>query len=289
MPLNISESDKILNPMRWAKNFSSPEIALAYVHRMGKEGVEKHAKYLKKANIKYGPGEKQLLDIYYKEDEQGMPVVVYIHGGYWQDFSKDISAFWLAPYLENGCRVILVGYDLCPAVTLSELVNEIKDGLKYCLEYAAETNAKAVSIIGHSAGAHLTISALDRETLTLPTINLVKSIYLVTGIYDLTVLINSSVNENNKLTLDESNVEQLSPMLFDYTYLRGHKLKIYVIAAEYESPLFIEQSEGMNKQLEKFNIDSQYKFISGVDHLDILEQLGKNDFELTQLLLEELN
>lgn len=38
MPLNISESDKILNPMRWAKNFSSPEIALAYVHRMGKEG-----------------------------------------------------------------------------------------------------------------------------------------------------------------------------------------------------------------------------------------------------------
>ncbi|CAD7085982.1 unnamed protein product [Hermetia illucens] len=252
-------------------------------------GVEKHAKYLKKANIKYGPGEKQLLDIYYKEDEQGMPVVVYIHGGYWQDFSKDISAFWLAPYLENGCRVILVGYDLCPAVTLSELVNEIKDGLKYCLEYAAETNAKAVSIIGHSAGAHLTISALDRETLTLPTINLVKSIYLVTGIYDLTVLINSSVNENNKLTLDESNVEQLSPMLFDYTYLRGHKLKIYVIAAEYESPLFIEQSEGMNKQLEKFNIDSQYKFISGVDHLDILEQLGKNDFELTQLLLEELN
>lgn len=148
---------------------------------------------------------------------------------------------------------------------------------------------RAVSIIGHSAGAHLTISALDRETVTLPTINLVKSIYLVTGIYDLRVLINSSVNENNKLTLDESNVEQLSPMLFDYTYLRGHKLKIYVIAAEYESPLFIEQSEGMNKQLEKFNIDSQYKFISGVDHLDILEQLGKNDFELTQLLLEELN
>lgn len=125
--------------------------------------TEKNAKYLKKANVKYGPRERQLLDIYYKDHEEGnvkfpskyykltisnylysigTPVIVFIHGGYWQEFSKDVSAFWLTPYLENGCRVILLGYDLCPAVTLTELVDEIKCGLKYSLQYAAETNAK---------------------------------------------------------------------------------------------------------------------------------------------------
>lgn len=109
------------------------------------------------------------------------------------------------------------------------------------------------------------------------------------GLYDLGVIVNSSVNENNKLTLDESNVQQLSPMLFDYSYLKGHKLKIHVFAAEHESPLFIEQAQGMKKQLEKFGIDSQYKCLPGVDHFEIMENFEKNDFELTHLLLEELS
>ncbi|XP_037910103.1 kynurenine formamidase-like isoform X2 [Hermetia illucens] len=288
MPLQISDSDKLLNPKRWTNRFSSVQSAFDYAHKKGKEETEKNAKYLKKANVRYGPREKQLLDIYYKGEEQGAPVIVYIHGGYWQEFSKDLSAFWVTPYLENGYRVILMGYDLCPAVTLSELVDEIKGGLKYCLQYAAETNAKAVSIIGHSAGAHLAIAALDKETVGLPTINLVKSLYLVAGIYDLRVLINSSVNTNNDLTLDESNVQQLSPMLIDYSHLKGLKLKINVVAAEFDSPLFVEQSQGMNKQLEKFQIDSKYKLISGVDHFEVMESFGKNNFELTNLLLQEL-
>lgn len=33
--------------------------------------TEKNAKYLKKANVRYGPREKQLLDFYYKGEEQG--------------------------------------------------------------------------------------------------------------------------------------------------------------------------------------------------------------------------
>ncbi|CAD7085980.1 unnamed protein product [Hermetia illucens] len=289
MPLNISENDRDLNPAKWTKRFSSDKSALEYVRKSGEEETEKNSKYLKKANVKYGPRERQLLDIYYKDHEEGTPVIVFIHGGYWQEFSKDVSAFWLTPYLENGCRVILLGYDLCPAVTLTELVDEIKCGLKYSLQYAAETNAKAVSIVGHSAGAHLAIAAFDKEIVGLPSINLVRSVYLVAGLYDLGVIVNSSVNENNKLTLDESNVQQLSPMLFDYSYLKGHKLKIHVFAAEHESPVFIEQAKGMTKQLEKFGVDSQYKCLPGVDHFEIMENFEKNDFELTHLLLEELS
>lgn len=134
----------------------------------------------------------------------------------------------------------------------------------------------------------MAICALDKETVGLPSINLVKSVHLVAGIYELSLVVNSSVNENNTLTLDESNVQQLSPMLFDFSYLKGLKFKIHVYAAEYDSPLFVEQAGEFNNQLEKYEIDTTYKCLPGIDHMGIMEKFDENDFELTQLVLQEL-
>jgi hypothetical protein len=45
---------------------------------------------------------------------QDSPVFVYIHGGYWQMLSKDISAYHVIPLWQAGIRSIVVGYDLTP-------------------------------------------------------------------------------------------------------------------------------------------------------------------------------
>lgn len=42
------------------------------------------------------------------------PIFVFIHGGYWQEFSKDLTGFSVPLFVKNKIKVITVGYDLCP-------------------------------------------------------------------------------------------------------------------------------------------------------------------------------
>lgn len=73
------------------------------------------SRYCKRINIRYGPGEFQLLDVY--EDSLTSSTghtFVYIHGGYWQELNKDISAYCVEPLVNAGICVIIPGYDLAP-------------------------------------------------------------------------------------------------------------------------------------------------------------------------------
>lgn len=50
---------------------------------------------------------------------------VYIHGGYWKKLRKSISAYSVDPLVSAGIKVIVLEYDLCPTVTLTELVEQV--------------------------------------------------------------------------------------------------------------------------------------------------------------------
>lgn len=51
------------------------------------------------------------------------PIFVFVHGGYWHlDFDKTTSAFMVEPLYKAGLKVIVLDYDLCPKVTLEQLV-----------------------------------------------------------------------------------------------------------------------------------------------------------------------
>lgn len=65
-------------------------------------------------NIRYGPGERQLLDIYEDSLICSDYTFVFIHGGYWQELNKDISAYCVEPLVNVGIRVVVPGYDLAP-------------------------------------------------------------------------------------------------------------------------------------------------------------------------------
>lgn len=72
----------------------------------------------------------------------GSPVVVYIHGGYWQELTKNQSAYCVSPLIENGYRVIILDYDLCPNVKLEEIVQQIRKAMKFVFEYAGSSDAQ---------------------------------------------------------------------------------------------------------------------------------------------------
>lgn len=54
------------------------------------------------------------------------PIFIYIHGGYWQALDKTVSAYVVEPLYKAGHKVIVLDYDLCPNISLEQLVDQIQ-------------------------------------------------------------------------------------------------------------------------------------------------------------------
>lgn len=108
-------------------------------------------------DIRYGAGPRQKLDVFRSRDTAA-PTLVYVHGGYWQRGDKSIYSFLAAPFVAAGGNVVVVGYDLCPAVTLTRISEEVREALVYIWRSAADIgiNRDRISVMGHSAGGHIT-------------------------------------------------------------------------------------------------------------------------------------
>lgn len=70
------------------------------------------------------------------------PIFVYIHGGYWQKLTKNISAYCVDPLVTAGIKVIVLEYDLCPTVTLSELVEQVTRFGEFILKHSDYTKSR---------------------------------------------------------------------------------------------------------------------------------------------------
>lgn len=108
-------------------------------------------------DIRYGLGENQRLDVFRCGSETSS-TLVYFHGGYWQRGDKSIYSFIAPPFIEVGINVVVVGYDLCPSVTITRISEEAREAMAYIWRNAADLgiNRDRITVMGHSAGGHIT-------------------------------------------------------------------------------------------------------------------------------------
>ena len=145
---------------------------------------------------------REKLDIY-AADKAGGPVLVYIHGGYWRSGSKEDNCNFVPTFTKRGATVVLVEYDLCPQVTVSDIVRQTRASIawvyKNIIRYGGDPAKLFIS--GHSAGGHLTAMALahDWEKEGLPQ-DCIKGAVATSGVYDLEMVMKISVQEQTQLT-----------------------------------------------------------------------------------------
>jgi arylformamidase len=108
-------------------------------------------------DARYGEGEKQKLDLFTSGDPKAA-LIVYFHGGYWQRGDKSIYSFLAVPFAERGVNVAVIGYDLCPSVTITRISEEAREALAYLWRNAADLGIERerITVMGHSAGGHIT-------------------------------------------------------------------------------------------------------------------------------------
>ena len=108
-------------------------------------------------DVRYGDGEKQKLDVFRCGDTSA-PTLIYFHGGYWQRGDKSMYSFLAAPFVASGANVVVVGYDLCPSVTITRISEEAREALAHIWRNALDLglNRDRLTVMGHSAGGHIT-------------------------------------------------------------------------------------------------------------------------------------
>ncbi|RYY58519.1 MAG: alpha/beta hydrolase, partial [Comamonadaceae bacterium] len=114
--------------------------------------------------VPYGPTRAETLDIF-PADAPGAPVFVFIHGGYWRALSaQDFSCVALG-LQRRGITVVVPDYALCPAVTLDEIVRQVRAACAWVLRNigAHGGDPRRVAVGGSSAGGHLAAMCLQTE------------------------------------------------------------------------------------------------------------------------------
>ncbi|OGP59181.1 MAG: hypothetical protein A2V67_07750 [Deltaproteobacteria bacterium RBG_13_61_14] len=118
---------------------------------------EKVAHYARDVVWASPSGKKLKLDVSWPEGEGPFPVLVWIHGGAWEDFSKEANV-GLARYITNrGYVVVNVNYRTAPQFQMKTIVEDAFGAVIWAKDHAADYHGdpSRVAVAGHSAGGHL--------------------------------------------------------------------------------------------------------------------------------------
>jgi arylformamidase len=162
----------------------------------------------------YGASPGETLDIFPSRKGDGS-VLMFIHGGYWRSLDKRDFSYLAPAWVDAGVSLVVVNYDLCPAVSIERIVQQMLAASVWLYRHAEEygMDEERLYVSGHSAGGHL--AAMMLAALwpviddSLPR-NLYKGGLAVSGVYDLRPLVDVGWLQGD-LRLDESAALKVSP------------------------------------------------------------------------------
>ncbi|NWV39873.1 KFA formamidase, partial [Grantiella picta] len=293
------------SPSRWSPRLDRDTIIDAHFAVMAAGTERARASAQTSLHVPYGEGDGEKLDIYFPTDPSGtFPVLVYIHGGYWQCLSKDDSGFAAPPLVSRGVAVVAVGYDIapkggcCPAeaaaacVTqrpatlpsalspgdMDSMVLQVRRSLVFLVKQWPRI--RGIYLCGHSAGAHLAAMVLSTDWTEFQVLPDIKGTVLVSGVYDLEPILHTYVND--ALNMSWEVAQRNSPMRH-ITPAVPAACEVLVAVAQHDSPEFRRQSQEYSQALRAAGWSVSLLDLAGVDHFDVIEKLSEDSYVLTQV------
>jgi arylformamidase len=267
----------------------SPRISVpdaeAYLAANAAESAAVRDRLECKLDIAFGDSDGQKLDIF-PAATANAPVHVFIHGGYWRALDKHVYSHVAAPLVAAGATAVLVNYDLCPAVRVTDIVQQMRRALAWVHGNIADYggNPENIHISGHSAGGHLgaMLIATDWGAFAGLPNNLIKSSVLLSGLYDIRPHRFLDVQADIHLTADEA--VAMSPMGLPAVT----RTPVLLPVGEHEPNLFHWQSLAYAAKLRAEGIKAEYISSAGDNHFSITDRLGDGDDALTRRVLAHM-
>ena len=239
-------------------------------------------------DIRYGEGSNQKLDVF-NGNPGNAPVLIYFHGGYWQRGDKSIYSFLATPYIAAGVNVVVIGYDLCPSVSITRISEEAREAVIYLWQHAKDLglNRDAMTVMGHSAGGHITqmMMATDWTFInkSLPS-DLIKSGIPVSPLsYLEPVRLTEALNTGIRMDAQEADAQ--SPMTNHPPVTNAPQL-VVVGGAETDefhrqSQMYVDKFGNQQRVMEVYVVPEVDHF----DELNILDDADSDFFKKTLTLI----
>ncbi len=98
--------------------------------RMSEASAKLRGQRPKLLDLPYGAGERARWDLF-PSDNPKAPILVHIHGGYWQTRKRDDFSCLAEGVLARGWSAALPGYTLAPAANLAQIAQEMRNALDW--------------------------------------------------------------------------------------------------------------------------------------------------------------
>ncbi|QPC44423.1 alpha/beta hydrolase [Kaustia mangrovi] len=227
-------------------------------------------------DLPYGESARAVMDLFSAGDGDE-PVAMFVHGGYWQALDKSWFSHMARGLNAHGVTVAVPSYDLCPAVSVPDIVDQIREA---CLWLWRRTGRRIV-MSGHSAGGHLTAAMLATDWQALDPQaprDLVPAGLAISGLFDLVPLVGTSIND--ALRLDAETARAASPLFWEPP--AGRMLIARVGGAE--SDEYLRQSRTICEVWGEARMRTEYGEAPGANHFTVIGALADPDSEMTERL-----
>ena len=229
-------------------------------------------------NCQYSSGEKDKLDIF-RCGKPNAPLFIFIHGGYWQRGDKSVYSFVAESFVSSGIDVALIGYQLCPGTSMTNIVDKIREAIVWIWNNASDYSISRhrINVSVHSAGGHITgmVLATDWSTISnnLPK-DIVKTGIPISGLYQLDPIRETTIAD--ALGLNDEESLALSP----HFYQPQTEAPILVTLGGGETPEFHWQTNKFLKRWKNFKAPLDYFAEPDVDHFGVVERLANSESQI---------
>jgi acetyl esterase/lipase len=231
-------------------------------------------------DMAYGPDPRQTLDIYMPTSSDGPPpMIVFVHGGSWQEGNKTPYGFVGRALAAQGFMVMVINYRLHPAHRYPTFIDDVDLALRWAKTNAASLggNPDRLFAVGHSAGAYDIAMAVlspryakDRPQLA--------GVVTLAGPFDFLPL-------DSPVTIKVfGGVEDL-PSTQPINFPREDAPPFLILHGSADTTVYPRNGVALDKALRSKGVASTLKIYEGVSHVGILLAIAK-PFRSTPVLAD---
>jgi len=200
-----------------AKEYNNRELVPdhpKYFARWQEDSARARSRMICYLDRRYGDMPGETIDIFPARKGDGT-CMMFIHGGYWRSLDKQDFSFLAPTWVDAGVSLAVVNYDLCPKVSIEDIVQQMLRASRWLWLHAEEygMDQDRLYVSGHSAGGHLTAMMMcalwPTYDAALPK-DLWKGGLAISGVYDLRPLLSVPFLQQD-LRLDDESALRLSP------------------------------------------------------------------------------
>jgi arylformamidase len=261
-----------------------PEAAARYEEFCWRESEGVREALDHRPDVPFGPTLAEHVDVY--PAGENTPVLVYVHGGFWCLRTSKEFGFVARGPVSRGVATVVTNYDLCPRVTMDEIVRQTRAAVVWAYNNATSFGGDParIHVAGHSAGGHLVamLLATDWEGEYGLPVDIIKGATAISGLYDLTPFPYTFLQP--KLQLGYVQVYRNSPI----RHLPDASAPLLVAYGDNETDEFKRQSEEYLDAWRAGGLEAERLILQGKNHYEVIDGFLDAESPLCSAILGQM-